>query len=98
MSQDSLEDDKLTGLMSEIEDHLVDGSVNEAADGMAALASYFAKAGLNKIEFNNMRMHLIESATRRVGCPIFIFEHLKEAEKLLFKQRNERSVSNIIIH
>ena len=94
---DDKNDYYLDNLMNETVTHLVDGHADTAAEGLATIAEYFALAGLSIDAFLNMRMHLIDSAIRKAGCSIFIHEILKDAEKILFKQRTGTKPT-IIVH
>ena len=95
---DQLEDAKLDKLFNEIVRHLVDGHAPDAADGLAQLATYYAKAGLPQELFFGMRQHLLESATSKAGCAMFVHEKLKEAERYLCEKRTGTTPSTIIIH
>ena len=95
---DENHDDYLENLMDETVRHLVSGYVNAAADGMATIAQYFARAGMPIQAFQNMRKHLIDSATQEADCPIFIGEKLKDVEKILYEKRTGTTPSTIITH
>ena len=96
MLRDDNEDLVLESLMNEVSDHLADGYVAGAADGLAIIADYYARAGLPMPVFMGMRKHLIDMAEQKAGCPTFIRESLAEAERLLCAKRT--TPSTIIIH
>ena len=98
MIKDEQEDLYLDNLMSEVSDHLADGYVSGAADGLAIIADYYARAGLPADVFFGMRKHLIDMAEQKAECPILIRENLLEAERQLHIKRTGTTPSTIIIH
>lgn len=95
MKQDDQHDYYLDNLMTQIIDLLVDDKPEDAANGMLELAQYFAKAGMPKQSFANLRSHLIDEAESKTGYRPFIQEKLNLAEKALLEARGG---SSIIIH
>ena len=87
MLLDTNHDYYLDNMMAETVEHLVSGHVDSAAEGLRTIAEYFARAGLPPVAFLSMRKHLIDSATRKDGCPMFILEKLRDAEKILHEKR-----------
>lgn len=90
---DELEDEKLNRIMCETVDHIVGGHFSDAADGLYELAKYFARAGMPQHTFEDIRKHLLDSASQKTGCPVFAREHLTQAERELSDKRK-----SIIIH
>jgi len=82
--KDELEDknaEKLSMMMQETINHLVDGASEEAAQGLEALAQYYAKAGFPQIAFAGIRKYIVGSAINKSGSPGFILAKLQEAEQ-----------------
>ena len=87
-------DQKLDTLMNDVVGCLVGGNPKHASEALIELAQYFARAGMPKESFFNMRKHLIDSAREQVGCPAFIKEQLECIERTM---NTERTGSSIII-
>lgn len=87
--EDELLDDRLDRLFGETVRHIADGYYSGAADGLAEIADYFARAGLGMQSFLNMRRHLIESAREKTQCAVMAEEHLLIAERALKARRKE---------
>lgn len=79
-------------------DNLINDAINALADDnpkigaeqLQELAQIFAKAGMKKQSFMDIRKHIIEQAIERTE-PLFIKAKLEGQEQLLQEQRNGRT-------
>lgn len=78
-------------LISECIDNLCSDSINQGAESLTELAHIWAKAGLTKQSFLDMRQFIVNQACERTDT-LFILEKLKLAER---KLQNERNAENI---
>ena len=90
----------INNLIDECIDALCDDNVAYGAGSLAELAQLWARAGLTKQSFIDMRQHIINSALERLGTSATAFIHykLQLAEQDLMKERRKSAHNNIIIH
>lgn len=86
MPQD--DSDRLNDLIDEAITALADDNPEAGADCLVELAHIFAKAGVGRTSFNNIRQHITQEAIKRTSAP-FIHYKLKQAER---KLRNGRTI------
>lgn len=89
-------EDKINDLIDEAITNLADDNVNVGAESLVELAQIFAKAGMTKESFMNIRKYIINEAIERTDA-VFIKEKLKSAEKQLQENRCG-TVKRIITH
>jgi len=93
----SEEINKIDALIDQCIEALADDSINQGANALFELAILYAKAGIGRYSFNNMRLYIIHEAKKMDQCPELIETKLKIAEKQMREMRNnERSKSRII--
>ena len=89
-----IEEYKVDDLINESINALADDNPKVGAETLVELAHIFAKAGMQRESFNNIRKHIIEQAIKRTD-PLFIKAKLEGQEQLLQGQRNGK-ISKII--
>lgn len=82
-----IEEYKVDDLINEAIRNLADDNPKIGAESLAELADIFAKAGMRKQSFMDIRKHIIEQAIEKTG-PLFIKAKLEGQEQLLQGQRN----------
>ena len=92
--------DDINELVDDCIDHLCDDNAEYGAGSLVELAKLWAKAGLGKQSFLDMRQFIIRSSIERLGTSATAFIHykLQLAEQDLTKERRKSAHSNIIIH
>jgi len=86
-------ENKADKLIQECIDELAGDDINKGGECLQELATFWAKAGLTKHSFFNMRLYIIEEAKLKTDA-IFIEEKLKIAERRLMEKRT----GSVIIH
>ena len=79
--------DEINEMIEEAVTHLVDDNPEYGAESLVELAYIFAKAGMPKESFNNIRQHIVKMAVEKTGDPGFIKMKLECAEKTLQEKR-----------
>ena len=94
--------DDINELIDDAIDHLCDNNAEYGAGTLVELAHLWAKAGLTKQSFLDMRHFIIQSAIERLGTSATSFIHMKVqiAEQSLQKERYTSGANSgsIIIH
>jgi len=95
-----IKDDYINDLIDECINHLCDDNAAYGAGSLNELAKLWARAGLTKQSFIDIRQHIINSALERLGTSATQFIHykLQLAEQDLMKERHKSAHSSIIIH
>ena len=88
-------EDKINDLIDEAINQLSDDNPNFGAESLQDLAQIFAKAGLTKESFMNIRHYIVNEAIQRTDA-VFIKEKLSIAEQQLQGARN--GTNTTIIH
>ena len=70
-------EDAINDLINNCIDHLCDDNAEYGADSLTELAVLWAKAGLTKQSFIDMRSYIIGSAIERLGTSATSFIHYK---------------------
>ena len=88
--------DELNELIDDCIDHLCDDNAEFGAESLIELAHIYARAGMPKQVFIDMRQFIINSAVERLGTSAtkFIQYKLKTAEQALMSQRLQTSGVN----
>lgn len=86
--------DYINSLIDECIDHLADDSPSLGANSLIELANIFAKAGMTKASFGNIRKFIVTQAIERTD-PIFIQEKLKIAERELRNNRDGKIIVTV---
>lgn len=86
--------DDFDSLITEAIIELSSDDVEKGADCLVEIAQLWAKAGLPKNSFNNMRQYIINEAIERTD-QVFIETKIAMAER---KLRERRTGSNIILN
>lgn len=79
---------KIDRLMDESIKALADDNAHAGAECLVELAKAFARAGLRRSSFANIRKHLLQEAMKLDQCPLLIETKLIIAEKNLLRARN----------
>lgn len=83
--------DDINDKIDEAINHLSDSNPNMGAEALVEIAHIFAKAGMSKQTFMDMRQYIIKEAISRTD-PLFIQEKLKSAEQQLQENRCGRII------
>ena len=100
-----MNDDEADKMMQDVSDALVADSPERAAEALEHMAYQFAKAGLGKQSFVDMKTHLIDYTIERLGkaaAPLIqmklqIAEQDLMRKRALRQDRHRSAHSNIII-
>ena len=92
--------DDINALIDECITNLCDDNAELGASSLVEFANVWAKSGLGRRSFENMRLYIIRSAIERLGTAATSFIHykLQVAESELRKGRNKSAHSNIIVY
>ncbi len=89
-------EEDINDLIDEAINQLSDDNTSFGAESLQELAQIFAKAGMTKESFMNIRHYIVNEAIQRTDA-VFIKEKLEIAEKQLQKVRNN-GTNTAIIH
>ena len=90
-------DDEADKMIQDVSDALCEDNPERAAEALEHMANTFAKAGLGKQSFVNMRRHLIDYTIERLGkaaAPLIQMK-LQLAEQELMRKRALKNQSHI---
>ena len=95
-----MNDEDINNLIDECIDHLCDDNAAYGATSLTELARIWARAGLTKQSFIDIRQFIINSAIERLGTNATAFIHykLQLAEQDLMKERTKSAHTSIIIY
>jgi len=79
-------ENKVDDLIEECIDNLIDDNINRGAGSLEELAQYFAKAGMTKQSFMDIRTYIINEASKKTDS-LFIDAKLKLFERILRVKR-----------
>lgn len=82
-----ISEDALYNLIEQSIEDLASESVSKGAESLEELAVIFAKAGMYRSTFNDIRKHIVDQAKQRTDA-LFIEEKLKLAERKLTLKRS----------
>jgi len=90
-------DDEADKMINDVVDAICEDNIDRAAEALEFMAESFAKAGLGKQSFVNMKRHLIDSTIERLGkaASPMIQLKLQLAEQELMKLRSLKRQSHI---